>query len=177
MERKGRGRSFHVDGPKTEKAWEPTVESGVKHLETVIRSRAQSTGGCVKLKKSQMTEQCPWYSCSSIYLVLNSLLDWESVEKLKLRCDVVSFMFFSVRGEQNTSGSNEGRKKQARKEKIVVVEAWQNERGDKFHCSLNGKILPGRTNSMELVAAGFGGLTDEVTHANRHSWNVFNLPN
>ena len=33
MERKGRGRSFYVDGPKTEKAWEPKVESGVKHLE------------------------------------------------------------------------------------------------------------------------------------------------
>ena len=62
---------------------------------------------------------------------------------------------FSVRGEQNTSGCEEGRKKQARKDKIVVVEAWQNERGDKFHCSLNGRILPGRINSMELVAAGF----------------------
>ena len=25
--RRGRGRSFHADGPKTKKAWEPTVES------------------------------------------------------------------------------------------------------------------------------------------------------
>ena len=28
--RRGRGRSFHVDGPKTEKAREPTVESLVR---------------------------------------------------------------------------------------------------------------------------------------------------
>ena len=27
-----------------------------------------------------------------------------------------------------------------------------------------GKILPDRTNSMELVVAGFDGLTDEVLH-------------
>ena len=33
-----------------------------------------------------------------------------------------------------------------------------------FHCSLGGKILPDRTNSMEPVVAGFGGLTDEVLH-------------
>ena len=29
----GRGRSFHVDGLKTEKAWKPTVES----LESLVR--------------------------------------------------------------------------------------------------------------------------------------------
>ena len=30
--RRGRGRSFHVDGPKTEKAREPTVESLVQGI-------------------------------------------------------------------------------------------------------------------------------------------------
>ena len=30
--RRGRGRSFHVEGPKTEKAQEPTVESLVRGL-------------------------------------------------------------------------------------------------------------------------------------------------
>ena len=30
--RRGRGRSFHVDGPKTEKAREPTVESLVRGI-------------------------------------------------------------------------------------------------------------------------------------------------
>ena len=29
----------------------------------------------------------------SVYLVLNSLLDWKPVEKWKQRCDVVSFTF------------------------------------------------------------------------------------
>ena len=29
---RGRGRSFHVDGPKTEKAREPTVESLVRKI-------------------------------------------------------------------------------------------------------------------------------------------------
>ena len=45
---RGRRRSFHVDGPKTEKVREPTVE---RNLEAEsIRSGAESTGGCVKLK-------------------------------------------------------------------------------------------------------------------------------
>ena len=37
------------------------------------------------------------FIAESVYLVLNSLLDWEPVEKLKLRSDVVSFTFFSMR--------------------------------------------------------------------------------
>ena len=32
------------------------------------------------------------------------------------------------------------------------------------HCGVGGKILPGRTNSTELVVAGFGGLINEVLH-------------
>ena len=32
------------------------------------------------------------------------------------------------------------------------------------HCGLGGKTLPGRTNSTELVVAGFGGLINEVLH-------------
>ena len=31
-----------------------------------------------------------------------------------------------------------------------------------FHCSLGGKILPDRTNSTELVAAGYRSLTNEL---------------
>ena len=31
-------------------------------------------------------------------------------------------------------------------------------------CSLGGKILSGRTNSAELVVAGFGGLSNDVLH-------------
>ena len=52
----------------------------------------------------------------------------------------------------------------ARKDRIAVVEAWQNEWGDQFHCSLGRKILPDRTNPTDLVAAGYRGLTDELPH-------------
>ena len=46
--RRGRGRSFHVDGLKTEMVQEPTMESGVRNLEVEsIRSRVESMGGCV----------------------------------------------------------------------------------------------------------------------------------
>ena len=34
------------------------------------------------------------FIAESVYLVLNSLLDWKPVEKLKQRCYVVSFTFF-----------------------------------------------------------------------------------
>ena len=64
---------------------------------------------------------------------------------------------FSVRGEQHSSVSVYATKamdrgsRQSKKERIAVVEAWQNEWGDQFHCSLDGKILPDRTNSTERV--------------------------
>ena len=34
------------------------------------------------------------FIAESVYLVLNSLLDWKPVSKSKQRCDVVSFTFF-----------------------------------------------------------------------------------
>ena len=96
--RRGRGRSFHADGPKTEKAREPTGQSGARNLEADnIRSRVESTGGCVKLKtvtKIRHSTAHDRFIAENIYLVVNSLLDWEPVEKLKQRCDVVSFTFF-----------------------------------------------------------------------------------
>ena len=39
--RRGRGRSFHVDGPKTEKAREPTVESLVRGMWRLRVSEAE----------------------------------------------------------------------------------------------------------------------------------------
>ena len=70
-------------------------------------------------------------------------------------------------GEQHSSVCDEGfgqGSRQARKQRTAVVKAWHNQWGDQFHCSLGGKILPDRTNSTELVVAGYGGLTDEVLH-------------
>ena len=82
-----RGRSFHVDGPTIEKARKPTVESGARNLEAEsIRTRAESTEGCVKLKtvtEVRRSSARDTFIAESVYLVLNSLLDWESVEKLK----------------------------------------------------------------------------------------------
>ena len=54
--------------------------------------------GVCKVENSHRdkTEQCPSYIytiAESVYLVLNSLLDWESVDKFKQRCDVISFTF------------------------------------------------------------------------------------
>ena len=99
--RRVRGRSFHVDGPKTEKARKPTVEtgkSGAWNLEAEsIRSGTESTGGCVKLKavtEIRRSSARNTFIAESVYLVLNSLLDWMPVDKLKQRCYVVSFTFF-----------------------------------------------------------------------------------
>ena len=39
--RRGRGRSFHVDGPKTEKAREPAVESLVRRIWRLRVSEAE----------------------------------------------------------------------------------------------------------------------------------------
>ena len=63
-----------------------------------------------------------------VYLVLNSLLDWKPVEKLKQRwCDVVSFMgFFQYETSSTvlyvTKALDRG-SRQARKERIAVVKA------------------------------------------------------
>ena len=50
--RRERGRSFHVDGPKTKKgAGTDSGESDARNMEVEsIRCRAESKGGCVKLK-------------------------------------------------------------------------------------------------------------------------------
>ena len=49
--RRGRGKSFHAEGLKTEKEREPAVESLVRGIWRLrVSSRAESTGGCVKLK-------------------------------------------------------------------------------------------------------------------------------
>ena len=63
--RRGEGRSFHVEGPKTEKAREPTVEieSGARNLEAEsARSRAESTGRCVNEDSHRdQAEQRAWH--------------------------------------------------------------------------------------------------------------------
>ena len=72
-------------------------ESGVGNLEAVsIRCRAESTGRYVQLKT---VTEIRWSSvhntfrAESVYFLLNSLLVWEPVVRLKQRSEVVSFTF------------------------------------------------------------------------------------
>ena len=64
-------------------------ESGARNLEAEsIRSRAESTGGCVKLKtvtEIRRGSARDTFIAESVYLALNSLLDWEPVEKLGVK--------------------------------------------------------------------------------------------
>ena len=76
----GKGYSMLMD-QKQKSTRTNSGESGVRNLEAEsIRSRAESTGGCVKLKT---VTEISWSSArdtfiaESVYLVLNSLLDWE----------------------------------------------------------------------------------------------------
>ena len=66
-----------------------------------IRRGAESMGGHVKLKtvtEIRRSSARDTFIAESVYLVLNSLLDWKPVEKLKQRSYVVSIsLFFSMR--------------------------------------------------------------------------------
>ena len=62
---RGRGRSFHVDGQKTDKAWESTVESMVRGIWRLRVSKAESTGGHVKLKT---VTELRWSSASDTFI-------------------------------------------------------------------------------------------------------------
>ena len=69
--RRGRGRSFHVDGPKSEKAREPAVESDSRNLEAdSIRSRPESTLIFTEIKPtvashfSRMNSRIVWSVCT-----------------------------------------------------------------------------------------------------------------
>ena len=73
-------------------------ESGARDLEAEsMRSRAESTGGCVKLNiltDIRRSSASGTLIVESVYFVLNALLNWEPVERLKQRSDVVSFTCF-----------------------------------------------------------------------------------
>ena len=66
------------------------------------------------------------FIAESVCLVLNSLLDWKSVEKLKQGCFVVSFTCFQYEASSTalyaTKALDRG-SRPARKERIAVVKA------------------------------------------------------
>ena len=96
---RGRGKSFHMERPKTKKTREATVESLVRELWRlrVSEARAESTGGCVKSKtvtEIRRSSALDTFIAESGYIVLKSLWDWKPVERLKQRGNVVLFSFF-----------------------------------------------------------------------------------
>ena len=103
-------------------------ESGARNLEADgIKSRAESTGRCVKLKtitEIRRSNARDTFIADSVYLVLTSLLDWEPVKKLKQRCYVVSFTIFQYEASTTVlyamKDLDRGNR-QVRKERIAVV--------------------------------------------------------
>ena len=99
----------------------------MKNLEAEsIRSRAESMGGCVKLKivtEIRQSNACDTFIAESVYFV-HSLLDWEPLEKLKQKCDGVSFTPFQYVSNSTilyaTKTVDRG-SRQATKERIAVV--------------------------------------------------------
>ena len=94
-----------------------------------IRSGVESTGGCVELKtvtEIRQSSACDTFVAESVYLALNSLLEWLPVDKLKQRCDVVSFTFFQHEASSTVlyamKALDRG-SRQARKERTAVVKA------------------------------------------------------
>ena len=124
----GKGRSFHVDQPKTKKVCKPKVESGARNLEAEsIRSRAESTGGCVKLKTvTEIRRRWTRDTCRECFILYWILFGKLKLGKLKQKIDVVSFTFFQYEVSSTvlyaTKALDRG-SRQARKERIAVVEA------------------------------------------------------
>ena len=100
MERKGKAiPSIHVEGPKTEKVRQPTVKGLVQGIWRLRVSEAEprvQEGKVKTVTETRQSSACDTFIAESVYLVVNCLLDWEPVEKLKQRCEVISFTFFSV---------------------------------------------------------------------------------
>ena len=83
-----------------ERAW---YEESQRRLR-VSETERKSTVGWVKFKtvtEIRRNSARDTFTAESVYLVLNSLLDWEPVEKWKQRSDVVSFTLLLVTGEQH----------------------------------------------------------------------------
>ena len=91
------GRSMLMDR-KQKRRGTSRGESGARNLEAEsIRSRAENTEGCAQLTtvtEIRRSSARDTVITESVYLVLNSFLDWKPGEKLKQRCYGVSLTFF-----------------------------------------------------------------------------------
>ena len=72
----------------------------------------------------KQSSACDTFIAESVYLLLNSLLDWKPVEKLKQRCYEVSFRFFQYEASSTVlyamKALDRG-SRQARKERTAAV--------------------------------------------------------
>ena len=79
--KEGEGHSMSVDRTQKRRG---NQQSGARNLEAEsIRSGAESTGGCVKLKtitEIRRSSARDTFIAENVYPVLNSLLDWKPVE-------------------------------------------------------------------------------------------------
>ena len=121
-------------------------EEGEGHFMSMDRKqKRRGNQQCrVEDRHRDKTEQCPWYIYNRVF-ILYWILCWigSQWEKLKQRYYVVSFTFFQCEASSTvlyaTKAMDRG-SRQARKERIEAVKAWQNEWADQFHCSLGGSI-------------------------------------
>ena len=105
-------------------------ESGGWNLEAEsIRGRAESTGECVQWKtvtEVRWSSARDTFIAESVHFVLNSLWDWEPVERWKHRSDVVSYTFFQYEASStvlNATKATDRESRQARRDRAAVVEA------------------------------------------------------
>ena len=96
----GEGHSMLMDR-KQKRHRNNSGESGVRNLEAEsIRSKMERTGEKLKtITEIRRNNAHDTFIAENVYLVLNSLLDWEPGEKLKQRCDVISLKKKSVCSE------------------------------------------------------------------------------
>ena len=102
---------------------------GIWRLRVSKAERRVREGVSVKLKtvteigRSSARDTC---IAESVYLVLNSLLDWKPVDKFKQRCYVVSFTFFQYAASSTvlyaTKALDRG-SRQAGKQRTAAVKA------------------------------------------------------
>ena len=95
-------------------------ESGARNLEAEsIRSRAESTGGCVKLKTvTEIRRSWTRDTCRECFI-----LYWIHFGEIETEDWCGQFYLFSVWGEQHSSVCDEG----CGKERLAIVEAWMSE--------------------------------------------------
>ena len=102
---------------------------GIWRLRVSEAERRVREGVSVKLKtvtEIGRSSARDTFIADSVYLVLNSLLDWKPVDKLKQRCYVVSFTIFQYEASTTVlyamKDLDRG-SRQARKERTAVVKA------------------------------------------------------